>query len=237
MSPENYSLDPSAPTWRTPATGFGGLRERVPRLPIIVVSGDLSVPGTSSAGPSRVWEQAFVHQSGATTSGFDGQVQDTAETPAETTRKATVDLRRLSGLTWEQLGELFEVSRRSVHFWASGKPLNAANEQRLMRVLDIVRKADRGDARSTRAALFEVTDGSAPFDLLVSQKFDEARSALGPGPGRRRPGLTELGAEAKAARKPLPPGELVDARHDRVHRDVGRGRPARTARNKPRGSS
>ena len=35
------------------------------------------------------------------------------------------------------------------------------------------------------------------------------------------PTLLELSATAKAARKPLPLEELVDAQHDRVHRDRG----------------
>jgi hypothetical protein len=46
---------------------------------------------------------------------------------------------------------------------------------------------------------------------------------------------TELSAEAKAARKPLPPEELFDAKQDRVHRETGRARAARTVRNKRRG--
>ena len=66
------------------------------------------------------------------------------ETGTEATRKAVSELRRISGLTWEQLAGLFGVSRRAVHFWASGKPLNATNHQRLMRVLDVVRGADVG---------------------------------------------------------------------------------------------
>ena len=33
------------------------------------------------------------------------------------------ELRRLSGLTWDQLARLFNLSRRSLHFWASGKPM------------------------------------------------------------------------------------------------------------------
>lgn len=40
----------------------------------------------------------------------------------------------------------------------------------------------------------------------------------------------ELSAAAKATRKPLPPEDLIDARHDRVHRDRGRFRAARTVR-------
>ena len=153
------------------------------------------------------------------------------------TRKAISELRRISGLTWEQLGQLFEVSRRSVHFWASGKLLNAGNEECLMRVLDVVRGADRGSARRTRAALFDTSAGTTPFDMLVAQRFDDARAALGRGQGRSAPKLAELSPSAKAARAPLPLEQLVDAKSERVHREPGRARAARTVRNKRRGSS
>jgi transcriptional regulator with XRE-family HTH domain len=153
-------------------------------------------------------------------------------------QQAIAEIRRLTGLTWEQLGEILGVSRRSVHFWASGKSLSAANEQRLLRVLDIFRSADRGDATSTRAALLRVTGGKTPFQLLVEQKFDEAISLLGTGAGRRgRPKMTELSPAARAARAPRRPDELVDALPDPVHREVRSGRAAQTVRNKQRGSS
>lgn len=240
MSRQPYTFASSANLRSTPLTGLGVLRERMPRLSVIVVSGALAVSGTSSAEPTRLWEEPYVHESESTTSGEGGRLVENAGAStaqaAEATRKAIAELRRISGLTWEQLGALFEVSRRSVHFWASGKPLNAANEHRLLRVLDIIRESDRGDARSTRAALFEVTDGSTPFDLLVAQRFDDARALLGHGPGRRRAALAPLGPAAEATRTPLPPEELFDARHDRVHRDVGRARAARTVRSKRRGS-
>lgn len=219
------------------ATGCGGTRERVAPLLVIFVSGALSVSGTSSAEPARLWEESYVHESEATASGLGGWDYH-AETPddAETTRQAISELRRISGLTWEQLGELFDVSRRSVHFWASGKPLNAGNEQRLMQVLDVVRAADRGDARSTRAALFEVKEETTAFALLTGERFEEARATLGIGTARPKPVLAELSAAAKVDRKPLPPEDLVDAQHDRVHRDRRQGRAARTVRNKRRGT-
>ena len=153
------------------------------------------------------------------------------------TGNAISELRRISGLTWKQLGELFAVSRRSVHFWASGKPLNAGNAQRLMRVLDIVRYANRGSASRTRAALLNSSEGTTPFEMLAGQRFDEARVALGQGHARPLPVLVELSPEAKAARKPLPPEELYDARSERVHREVGRARAARTVRIRPHGNT
>ena len=157
--------------------------------------------------------------------------------PAELTSSAIAELRRTSGLTSEQIGRLFDVSRRSVHSWASGKPMNAANEQRLLQVLNIVRQADRGDARSNRAALFKVSAGSTSFELLARQRFAEARARLGQGPGRRRVPLGMLDAKASTERVPLPPEELIDAMNDQVHHDVGRSRAARIARNTRRGAT
>ena len=58
----------------------------------------------------------------------------------------------------------------------------------------------------------------------------DARARLGRGPGHRRVKLSMLDAKAVAERAPLPPEELLDAMHDRIHHDVGRGRAARTVR-------
>jgi len=220
-------------------TSSGAAREWLPRWPIIVVGGALAVSGTSSAEPNRAWEAPYVHERDATASGgcWVEPADKSAEQRSEATRAAVSELRRISGLTWEQLGELFDVSRRSVHFWASGKPLNAENERRLLHVLDVVRAADRGAARVTRSALLEIRDGMSAFDLLVEERFDEARATLGVGPLRARPVLGKLSAEAKAARSPLPLEELVDAQHDRVHRDPGHARAARTVRNSRRGTT
>lgn len=148
----------------------------------------------------------------------------------EATRRAISELRRISGLTWEQLAGLFGVSRRNVHLWASGMPLNAAHRERLMRVLDVVRHADRGTARGTCAALLEARDGMTAFEMLTDQRFEEARAALGRGRARPVPVPTQLSEAARTARQPLPPDELHDAKSDRVHRELGRVRAARTAR-------
>lgn len=236
MTPQPHVFETARADFIAVATSFGGIRERVPPLSVIVVSGALAVSGTSSAEPARLWESPYVHEFEATDSGLDWEQHTETRNDAETTRQAVSELRRISGLTWEQLGQLFDVSRRSVHFWASGKHLNAGNEQRLMQVLDVVRAAGRDDARSTRAALFEMKDGTTAFALLTAERFEEARAILGVGVARPRTVLAELSTAAKAARKPLPPEDLIDAQHDRVHRDRGRARAARTVRNKQRGT-
>ena len=237
MSLQPLLHEPAVSRGTTSFSGIPALRDRA-SFSVIVVSGALSISGTSSAEPTKVWEAPYVHEADATASGTGwGVTEREDEREPEATRKAISDLRRLSGLTWEQLGQLFEVSRRSVHFWASGKALNSTNEERLMRVLDVIRDADRGSARATRAALLDASDGTTPFDLLVAQRFEEARAALGQGPGRVAPALAELSAAAKAEREPLPPEELFDARSERVHREPGRARAARSVRNKRRGRS
>ena len=137
------------------------------------------------------------------------------------------ELRRLSGFTWEQLARLFNVSRRSLHFWASGKPMTPANEEHLQRLLAVVRKIDRGSASANRAVLLGVPeDGSLPFDLLAAGDYDRVLSLLGPGEARRA-ALPKLSDEARAARAPRPPEELVGGLQDRIHPTSGRLRAAK----------
>lgn len=140
------------------------------------------------------------------------------------------ELRRLSGLTWEQLARMFSVSRRSLHFWASGKPMAPSNEEHLQRVLAVLRKIDRGAATANRAALLgALEDGTVPFDLLINGEYERVLSLLGPGEGRRvsPPKLSE---EARAARAPRPPEELVGALQVRIHPTSGRLRAAKSVR-------
>ena len=204
---------------------------------VIVVGRALSTAGTSSAGPTTIWEAPYIHNVDMTVSGSNRDLTETRiGNRLEATRKAISELRRISGLTWDQLGQLLGVSRRSVHFWASGKPPNASNEKRLMQVLDVVRTADRGSARSMRAAMMDASQGTTPFDMLAAQRFEDARLILGQGRARFVPALAGLSEEAKAARRPLPPEELYDAKGERVHREPGRARAARTVRDTRRGS-
>lgn len=141
------------------------------------------------------------------------------------------ELRRLSGLTWEQLARLFGVSRRALHFWASGKTMTAANEEHLARVLAIVRMMDRGSPEANRAGLLEVdADGRVPLDLLADGKYELVSNRLSFGalggaakiPGRslRNAGESQI----------LPAGVLAGALQDKVHKDVGRGRAAKSVR-------
>ncbi len=131
-------------------------------------------------------------------------------------------LRRLSGFTWDQLARLFNVSRRSLHLWASGGAMAPRNEEHLQRLLMVVQKIDRGSASANRAALLGIQDdGSLPFDLLADAKYERVLSLLGQGTSRKMAPIVRP-PELRAARAPRPPEELVGALQDRVHPKSGR---------------
>src|SRR4051794_4586363 len=89
------------------------------------------------------------------------------------TAETIIELRRLSGLGWEQLADLLGVTRRTVHFWTSGRPINAANAERVQRTLGAIRFADRGTASDNRALLLTPQeDGALLRDLLQEQAYD-----------------------------------------------------------------
>jgi transcriptional regulator with XRE-family HTH domain len=139
------------------------------------------------------------------------------------------ELRQLTGFTWDRLGELFGVSRRAVHHWASGKPMAEDNEEHLQRCLHVLRVTDRGDAMANRQALLSVGDGGkSAFDLLVLQRYAEATQLLGRAvnsiPSRRA--RTTVPPE----RLPLHPQVLADARDDVEVRDRGPRRTVRVVR-------
>jgi DNA-binding transcriptional regulator YiaG len=165
--------------------------------------------------------------------------QTTAGAPAPATVLAGAaigELRRLTGLTWEQLARFFNVSRRSLHFWASGKAMTPSNEEHLQRLLAVVRKIDRGSASENRTLLLSVReDGNLPIDLLAAGDYERVVASIGPGNGRKTVPPSKLSPEAQAARKPRPPEELVGALQDRIHPTSGNllaARPIVTSRRK-----
>lgn len=140
------------------------------------------------------------------------------------------ELRRLSGLTWDQLALLFNVSRRSLHFWSSGKPMAPGNERHLQRLLAVVRKIDRGSASANRSMLLaERDDGGSALDLLVEGEYEHVLSLLGLGDARR-PSPPRLSDEVREARSSRPPEELVGALQDPIHRNSGVARAAKSVR-------
>lgn len=79
-----------------------------------------------------------------------------ASTPTKATdRERVKELYARSGLTWDQLGKLFDVSRRAVHHWATGGKLSSVNAATLTELSAFINaRADLAPAEM-RKALFE----------------------------------------------------------------------------------
>lgn len=105
------------------------------------------------------------------------EVEDAAALVAE--------LRRLTGLTWAQISQLFGVSKRAPFHWASGKNVSADHHQRLGKVVSVVRHADRGSTEENKKFLLsEAKDGQTFLDLLSGGQDDDFSELAGKGPGR-----------------------------------------------------
>ena len=202
----------------------GAMRDRVYHL-LIRVGGTLGVLGTTSADSGTTPDHAFMTQA---------QTNSGVHVPeSQTPSVALLELRRLSGLTWDQLARLFGITRRSLHFWASGKPLTPAHEERLSRLLATVRRLDRGSAHANRTLLLGMhADGCIPFDLLVVGQYQRVLALLGPGHASARPRPAALAVDARVARAPHAPEDVVGSLPDRVHKEIGKVRVPRVARNR-----
>ncbi len=202
----------------TPNSTSAGWSMSRPSVSWVVAAGALSLCGTgSNLAPADTVTPLL-----RTTSGIEASFAHSAEA-------AIFELRRLTGLTWEQLGDLFDVSRRTMHFWASGKEMNAANEERLHRVLALVRMTDRGTAAENRAALLQpAASGVRPFDLLASSQFSEALIGMGIGLGRApATGSVSLRTSPEPLEANPKASSLMGARYDGEHKELGRSRAAR----------
>ena len=191
-------------------TTAGGAMHRTDRtvtlLAMLVVAPQPESVTTSSYEVPGVFER--------TVAGPVGQIMPA---PTESTEEAILEIRRRSGLTWEEFGDLFDVSRRSVHHWASGKPVvSAGNEKRMRRMLATVRRLDQGSQTATRDRLLTIDDnlGGSPLELLQQGRFDEVEARVDSVPlPRCRP--VRLSRAAQDARRPPPPALLLEAEQDR----------------------
>jgi len=122
--------------------------------------------------------------SDATLVRFRAERTDAGQARKEETEHAVgvSELRRLSGLTWDQVASLFDVSRRAVHHWASGKPMTAEHEVHLQRILASLRTLHHGSAQPNRQMLFASAGpgGASIFDLLRERKYEQVVEVVGP---------------------------------------------------------
>ncbi|WP_420346975.1 hypothetical protein [Pelagibius sp.] len=132
------------------------------------------------------------------------EVTANQEVSGSTTRLRLIELRRIAGLTWDELAKLLNVERRSLHNWSAGKPISKKNEKSVADTLATLRYLDRGMVHSNRDLLFSSTpDGRTVFELIATDQFDEARRIGGKGKGRANYPKTSVDQEWIEAYGPL----------------------------------
>ncbi|MDI4655519.1 hypothetical protein [Xanthobacter autotrophicus] len=85
------------------------------------------------------------------------------------------ELRRVSGLTNEEIAPLLGVSRRSFQAWLAGEAISARKEGRMRATVEAIRAIATPDPFETRARLLNRDSFSVrPYDLLVEGRYEAA---------------------------------------------------------------
>jgi len=149
----------------------------------------------------------------------------------QSTAGALWEIRRLSGLGWDELSELFGVSRPTFDRWVNRMPLSAQDELVVRKMLGAIRHLDEGRQHATRERLLATDKGASPFELLARRQFEDV-AALPAGAGPRIPWRcrSALSKEEQAKRRPPHPLLLFDALQDRLETPVGNVRIAHPLR-------
>jgi DNA-binding transcriptional regulator YiaG len=149
------------------------------------------------------------------------------DVPKRTSAQDVLEVRFISGLTWGELGELFGVSRRAVHHWATGERMRTDNILLVQEMLRQVRRLRQESSAETRLALLTPTPLGRPLDLLKGSRWSDACAAMRlvlpirlpslphPNPTQLHP-AAYLGALTD---RPVPPtGRAVPGRSRRIPR-------------------
>ena len=171
---------------------------------IINPFGSWSFPTTASSYGLRRREER------TTTGSFSEIHQHGGTSSAE----AVLEIRRRSGLAWEQLAILFHVSKRNV--------------------LAAIRHIDTGSQSSTRQRLLglDAVGGESLFELLLSRRFGEFMSRAPKTHRVERNRMVSLTPEALNAFRIQSPMLLLDAIQERpdVHPDARIGHAVSTTK-------
>lgn len=141
--------------------------------------------------------QEYLEGSTALNTPLSFSIEDNGPTANTTPAELVHEFRRISGLTWAQIAEVFDVSARAPYHWASGKTVSAENHEQLGQVVTVLRFIDKGSAEENRNLLLgNARAGQTFLDLLCGGEYELVRALAGEGVGRPTfgPALTK-GAE------------------------------------------
>lgn len=169
--PRPNGSDYDTSTWRPePATSTGVRRYEFESIPAVergsefgkIIELNMLMGPVTTTGPDRT-----VAAHGTTS----GPANEAGVPVRQSTAEAVLEIRRRSGLTWESLSELFNVSRRTVHHWANGRAPSTSHEMDIRRTLDAVRHIDEGNQRATRDRLLATFHGTSLFEMLADRRY------------------------------------------------------------------
>ncbi len=126
------------------------------------------------------------------------------------------ELKRKSGLTWEMLAKIFNVSRRALHDWKNGKKVNTSNQIKLSKVLMSLDSFDIENVSENRKILLTPIKGVLPIELLEKDQFDEF-DKIKRQFSRSRVRL-KISARELARRMPRSPQDFVGANFDTLQK-------------------
>lgn len=192
-------------------TTNGGVNSTRPLL--LFASGVVFSAATLTSAQSAPEPASLFHPSAARTTAGYVRKDDGEDEQGD----GISELRRLSGLTWEQVAALFGVSRRAVHHWASGKPMAADHQAHLQRIVGHLRNLHVGRAQPAPSAMFSPIGpkGEAIFDLLAKRDYQRLVELTG-GPDSGAPYRSQV--EVAPERAPtLQPGQLVSFIEDEIN--------------------
>jgi hypothetical protein len=140
------------------ATGAGGTA--LPSFTFDTTNIQVAHIGSRAPGSSGPWQRVSPVE--------DGEAGGNVRPPLQirSDRETISWIKDSSGLTWEQLGRVFGVSRRAVHMWASGSRMNQGNAAQVHEFAGAVERVQGSSVTETRTALLSV---GSTGDSIVNQ--------------------------------------------------------------------
>lgn len=155
-----------APTMRTTMVTVAALAFVAPLSPASFTENGSANPAVLRAMESRTssWESRFPFSSQI--GGAWGPSGGTSTPVVQSIATRIQAVRDQLGLTTDQMARLFDVSRRSVHNWLSGKRMVPSHEQILENLEAEIREMPAETPLERRAILLEPRDGETRYQQL-----------------------------------------------------------------------
>ncbi|MBX5202245.1 hypothetical protein [Rhizobium sp. NZLR1] len=94
------------------------------------------------------------------------------------------EIRRLLGVSVDQLSRLLGCSRQAFYDWQNGLKVSLVNRERISKLLATLQHIDRGSVEDNQNLLFASGNGFSIFALLEAGEYDRVRTLTAKGPGR-----------------------------------------------------